>query len=99
MKAADQFHVGVVVHDLDAALTELSALFGYEWCPQLAVSTPVVLPDGEATLDLVFTLLQDRTASRGDPDHAGNALGFRLRVRASTTSATGPTTSLRMPRF
>jgi hypothetical protein len=55
VKAADQFHVGVVVHDLDAALTELSALFGYEWCPQLAVSTPVVLPEGEATLDLVFT--------------------------------------------
>ena len=55
MKAADQFHVGIVVDDLDAALADLSALFGHEWCPKLSVSTPVVLPDGEATLDLVFT--------------------------------------------
>jgi hypothetical protein len=55
MKAADQFHVGIVVEDLDAALDDLSTLFGYEWCPKLEVSTPVALPDGESTLDLVFT--------------------------------------------
>jgi Glyoxalase/Bleomycin resistance protein/Dioxygenase superfamily len=55
VKAADQFHVGIVVDDLDAALTDLSDLFGHEWCPRLSVSTPVVLPDGEAMLDLVFT--------------------------------------------
>jgi hypothetical protein len=55
MKAADHFHVGIVVNDLDAALTDFAALFGHEWCPKLSVSTPVVLPDGEATLDLVFT--------------------------------------------
>ena len=55
MNAADQFHTGIVVDDLDAALTEFSALFGYEWCPKLEISTPVVLPDGETTLDLVFT--------------------------------------------
>jgi hypothetical protein len=54
MKPADQFHVGIVVDDLDAALADLSALLGHEWCPKLSVSTPVVLPDGEATLDLVF---------------------------------------------
>ena len=46
MKAADQFHVGVVVDDFDAALVDLSDLFGYRWCPSLSVSTPVVLPDG-----------------------------------------------------
>jgi Glyoxalase/Bleomycin resistance protein/Dioxygenase superfamily len=55
MKTADQFHVGVVVDDLDATLADLTALFGYRWCPKLEVSTPVLLPDGEATLDLVFT--------------------------------------------
>jgi hypothetical protein len=55
MKAADHFHVGIVVNDLDAALADFAALFGHEWCPKLSVSTPVVLPDGEATLDLVFT--------------------------------------------
>jgi Glyoxalase/Bleomycin resistance protein/Dioxygenase superfamily len=55
VKATDQFHVGIVVDDLDAALGDLSALFGYQWCPQLEISTPVVLLGGEATLDLVFT--------------------------------------------
>jgi hypothetical protein len=55
MKAVDHFHVGIVVDDFDSALDELADLFGYEWCPTLSISTPVVLPDGEATLDLVFT--------------------------------------------
>jgi hypothetical protein len=55
MRGADQFHIGVVVDDLDAALVELTDLFGYEWCPPLAVQTPVVLPDGEMMLDLRFT--------------------------------------------
>ena len=55
MRGADQFHVGVVVDDFDAALDELTALFGYTWCPPLALETPVVLPDGEFMLDLQFT--------------------------------------------
>jgi hypothetical protein len=55
MRAADHFHVGIVVEDLDAALGDLAGLFGHEWCPTLAVTTPVLLPDGETTLDLRFT--------------------------------------------
>jgi len=55
VKAADHFHVGIVVDDFDAALVDLSDLFGHEWCPALSISTPVVLPEGETTLDLVFT--------------------------------------------
>jgi hypothetical protein len=55
MRAADHFHVGIVVDDFDAALDDLSHLFGHEWCPALSISTPVVLPEGETTLDLVFT--------------------------------------------
>ncbi len=55
VRAADQFHVGIVVDDLDTALVDLSELFGYEWCPQLHIQTPVVLPTGEMTLDLRFT--------------------------------------------
>jgi hypothetical protein len=55
VKGADQFHVGVVVDDLDAALGDLSGLFGYHWCPALAVQTPVVLPTGDLLLDLRFT--------------------------------------------
>ena len=54
MKGADQFHVGIVVDDLDAALAELSELFGYRWCPQIAVETPVRLPAGDIVLDLRF---------------------------------------------
>ena len=34
MRGADQFHVGIVVDDLHAALAELTELFGYEWCAQ-----------------------------------------------------------------
>ncbi|MBV8464143.1 MAG: VOC family protein [Acidimicrobiales bacterium] len=55
MNATEQFHVGVVVDDLDAALDDLGDLFGYHWCPALAVQTPVVLPSGDLLLDLRFT--------------------------------------------
>jgi hypothetical protein len=55
VKATDQFHVGIVVDDLDAALAELTELFGYRWCPQMAVRTPVLLATGETELDLRFT--------------------------------------------
>ena len=55
MRGADQFHIGVIVDDLDAAIEQLTELFGYEWCPPLAVQTPVVLTDGEIMLDLRFT--------------------------------------------
>ena len=54
MNGADQFHIGIVVDDLDAALDELGDLFGYEWCPVFAIETPVVLPEGEIMVDLRF---------------------------------------------
>ena len=89
MKAADQFHVGVVVHDLDAALTELSALFGYEWCPQLAVSTPVVLPEGEATLDLVFTYSRKFASPEGCPRARSESIEESVK-QANSRSASPP---------
>ena len=55
MRGEDQFHVGVVVDDLDAALEDMTELFGYRWCPTLAVETPVVQPTNEFLLDLRFT--------------------------------------------
>lgn len=55
MTGADQFHVGVVVDDLDGALADLADLFGYEWCEQIAVPTEVRLPEGDLTIDLRFT--------------------------------------------
>ncbi|MGH8995034.1 MAG: VOC family protein [Acidimicrobiales bacterium] len=54
MRGGDQFHVGIVVDDLVAALTEMTEMFGYEWASPLAVQTPVVLPGREFMLDLRF---------------------------------------------
>jgi Glyoxalase/Bleomycin resistance protein/Dioxygenase superfamily len=54
MKAEDQFHVGIVVDDLEATLDQLADLFGYEWCDEIAVQTPVMLPTGETVLDQRF---------------------------------------------
>jgi hypothetical protein len=54
VNGSDQFHVGIVVDDLDAALEDLGSLFGYEWCPVFAIETPVVLPEGEIMADLSF---------------------------------------------
>lgn len=54
MKAEDQFHVGIVFDDLDATLAQLSDLFGYEWCDEMAAPTPVALPTGDAVVDFRF---------------------------------------------
>jgi hypothetical protein len=54
VNASDQFHIGIVVEDLDAGLRELGELLGYEWCPVFAIETPVVLPEGEIMVDLRF---------------------------------------------
>src|SRR5437879_3809505 len=52
LRAEDQFHVGVVVADFEAALADLSALFGYEWCGEIGGPTQVRLPAGDTVLDL-----------------------------------------------
>ncbi len=54
MRAEDQFHVGIVVDDLDSALAELSELFGYEWCDEFNVPTPVTFPAGDRVVDMRF---------------------------------------------
>ncbi|MGP0031632.1 MAG: VOC family protein [Acidimicrobiales bacterium] len=55
MRGTDQFHVGIVVDDLESALADLTQLFGYRWCEPISVSTPVVFPAGDAMVDLTFT--------------------------------------------
>ena len=62
MRAEDQFHVGVVVEDFEAALAGLSALFGYQWCDELGGPTQVRLPAGEALLN--FRCAYSRTSPR-----------------------------------
>jgi len=54
VKAEDQFHVGIVVDDLPAALAALSQLFGYEWCAMFDGPLRVVLPAGTAEIPLRF---------------------------------------------
>lgn len=52
MRAEDQFHVGVVVDDFEAALADLSSVFGYEWSDELGGPIQVRLPTGAAMLNL-----------------------------------------------
>ncbi|MFD3926956.1 VOC family protein [Streptomyces sp. NPDC058614] len=52
MKAADQFHVGLVVDDLAEASAELSAVLGYRWCEEMGAAVHVTLPTGDTVLDL-----------------------------------------------
>jgi Glyoxalase/Bleomycin resistance protein/Dioxygenase superfamily len=59
MRAADQFHTGIVVDDLDAALEQLSALFGYRWCEEIRVEQPVRLPTGDSTVEFRFRYSRD----------------------------------------
>jgi hypothetical protein len=54
VRAEDQFHTGVVVDDLESSLAELSDLFGYEWCDEVRVPTPVMLPTGDAVVEMQF---------------------------------------------
>lgn len=62
MRAEDQFHIGIVVDDLDATLEQLTALFGYEWCAVIGGPTAVSGPDGESEVDLRFAY--SRTSPR-----------------------------------
>ena len=55
MKGTDQFHIGVIVDDFDATLSQLTEMFGYEWSPPISVAMPVTLPDEEVTLDMRLT--------------------------------------------
>lgn len=55
MKASDQFHAGVVVDNLGSAMSDLSDLFGYVWCPTLTVPLPVRFAAEEKAVELTFT--------------------------------------------
>jgi Glyoxalase/Bleomycin resistance protein/Dioxygenase superfamily len=46
LRAADQFHMGIVVDDFESTLAELSDLFGYTWCAEVSHPIDVRYPDG-----------------------------------------------------
>ena len=62
MRAEDQFHIGIVVDDLESTLEQLTALFGYEWCDVIGGPIAVTGPAGDATVDLRFAY--SRTSPR-----------------------------------
>ena len=54
MHAADQFHTGIVVDDLEATLSDLASMFGHQWCQIFDAPVQVRVPEGEIDLPLRF---------------------------------------------
>ncbi len=52
MIAADLYHTGLVVEDLDEARSRLTELAGYRWGPTAGGDTPVITADGERVLPM-----------------------------------------------
>jgi catechol 2,3-dioxygenase-like lactoylglutathione lyase family enzyme len=46
LPAEDQFHVGIVVHEFEAARDWLTDTFGYEWGPDVQIDYTMRLPEG-----------------------------------------------------
>jgi catechol 2,3-dioxygenase-like lactoylglutathione lyase family enzyme len=67
VRAADQFHVGIVVDDLDRAVDELTELFGYGWCDEIDVVQPVRVPTGP--IHVRFRFRYSRTTPRLEVIH------------------------------
>ncbi|MDA8043868.1 MAG: VOC family protein [Actinomycetota bacterium] len=62
MKAADQFHLGIVVDDIAESQARLTGLLGYEWGMTIESPVPVELPSGpvELTLRLSYSVTEPR---------------------------------------
>ena len=45
----DQFHIGIVVDDFDAARDYLTEIGGYEWGPDMQLEYTMLLPSGPVT--------------------------------------------------
>ncbi len=54
MRAADQFHLGIVTDRFERCLNDLTDLLGYEWCDEIGFPIPVELPTGTETIELRF---------------------------------------------
>jgi len=59
LRPDDQFHIGIVVDDLDATLAQLTELFGYRWCDVVEAPSPVALATGETVVDFRFAYSMD----------------------------------------
>ena len=52
MRAADQFHLGIVAADLEATTAALSETLGYEWGIETGGPLEISVPSGELRVDI-----------------------------------------------
>ena len=52
LRPEDQYHAGIVVADLDAALEKLTALAGYQFADEYKGENLVRTPDGESLVSM-----------------------------------------------
>ncbi|MFF0011519.1 VOC family protein [Streptomyces sp. NPDC005374] len=57
--AADLYHTGIVVPDLEASKSALTAIAGYRWTETMAADLPVRLADGDRVLPLRYAYSLD----------------------------------------
>ncbi|MBY8860993.1 VOC family protein [Nocardia sp. CA2R105] len=59
LKAADFYHTGIVVPDLEAAKVRMSELAGYRWTTTLVTEVPVRIGDEDRTLEMRYVYSLD----------------------------------------
>ncbi|MEV6336848.1 VOC family protein [Nocardia vinacea] len=59
LRAADLYHTGIVVPDIEAWKTQMTDLAGYRWTATQTAEVPVRLADGERVMQLSFTYSLD----------------------------------------
>lgn len=59
LKAADLYHTGIVVPDVEASKTRMSEVAGYRWTETMSADLPIRLADGERVLRLSFAYSLD----------------------------------------
>jgi hypothetical protein len=52
LRAADQYHAGIVVDDPVATMAQLTELLAYEWADQIGGTITVSLPDGDTQIEM-----------------------------------------------
>ncbi|MEV5849798.1 VOC family protein [Streptomyces sp. NPDC048179] len=59
LRAADLYHTGIVVDDVEAWKARMSEVAGYRWTETMSAELPVRLADGDRVLNLRYTYSLD----------------------------------------
>ncbi|WP_020129735.1 VOC family protein [Streptomyces sp. 303MFCol5.2] len=59
LRAADHYHTGIVVPDVDAWKVRMGEVAGYRWTETMSADLPVRLADGDRVLNLRYTYSLD----------------------------------------